>query len=153
MQLEWGKGHLINVEGIGIKIFRTAVGEATNTIIIADVFYVLGFINILSYMRMRDKGIFFENNGKQAKLRYNKDIVAYVNMLGKDEKGLFTLFLRISSSYVIYIISTAANEVIWYRRYSYMNIDYVKKASNVVKGMSIIKKGYLISCHSYLTAK
>jgi hypothetical protein len=64
MQLEWGEGYLINVEGIGIKIFRTAIGEATNTIIMADVFYVLGFINILSYMRMRDKEILFENDGK-----------------------------------------------------------------------------------------
>jgi hypothetical protein len=64
MQLEWGKGHLINVENIRIRIFRTAVGEATNTITITDVFYVLGFINILFYMRMRDKGILFENDGK-----------------------------------------------------------------------------------------
>jgi len=64
MQLEWGEGHLINVEGIKIRIFRTAVGETTNTITVADVFYVLRFINILSYMRMRDKGILFEDNGK-----------------------------------------------------------------------------------------
>jgi hypothetical protein len=33
-------------------------------LIIADVYYVLGFINILSYMRMRDKGILFEDDGK-----------------------------------------------------------------------------------------
>jgi hypothetical protein len=64
MQLEWGEGHLINVEGIGTRILRTAVGEATNTITVADVFYVPGFINILSYMRMRDKGILFEDDGK-----------------------------------------------------------------------------------------
>jgi hypothetical protein len=155
MQLEWGEEHLINVEGIGTRILRTAVGEATNTITVADVFYVPGFINILSYMRMRDKGIFFEDNGKQAKLRCNKDIVAYVNMPGKDEKGLPTLLLRpsTSSSYVTYTTPTAANEVIWHRRYGHINIDYVKKASNVVKGMPITKKGHLTSCHSCLTAK
>jgi hypothetical protein len=64
MQLEWGEGHLINVKGIGTRILRMAVGEATNTITVADVFYVPGFINILSYMRMRDKGILFEDDGK-----------------------------------------------------------------------------------------
>jgi hypothetical protein len=61
--------------------------------------------------------------------------------------------LRISSSYVTYTIPTAVNEIIWYRRYGHINIDYVKKALNFVKGMPITKKGYLTSCHSCLTAK
>jgi hypothetical protein len=151
--LEWGEGHLINVEDIGTRIFRTAIGEATNTITIADVFYVPEFINILSYMRMRDKEILFENDGKQTKLRCNKDIVAYVNMPGKNKKGLPTLLLRTSSSYVTYTTPTAANEIIWYRRYGHMNIDYVKKALNVVKDIPITKKGHLTSYYSYLTAK
>jgi hypothetical protein len=61
-------------------------------------------------------------------------------MPAKDEKGLPTLLLRTSSSYVTYTTPTAANEVIWHRRYGHMNIHYVKKASNVVKGMLITKK-------------
>ena len=116
MQLEWGEGHLIKVEGIGTRTLQTAVGDATNTLTIADVYYVPGFINILSYMRMRDKGMLFEDDGKQPRLRFKDedDTVAYVNMPGKDEKGLFTLFLRpsISSSYVTYTIPTAVNNVI-----------------------------------------
>jgi hypothetical protein len=76
-------------------------------------------------------------------------------MLGKDEKEFPTLFLRIStsSSYVTYITPTTINKVIWHRRYGHMNINYVKKASNVVKDMPIIKKCYLTSCHSCLIAK
>jgi hypothetical protein len=64
IQLEWGEGHIIKVENIRTRILQTAVGDITNTLTIADVYYVPGFINILSYMRMRDKGILFENDGK-----------------------------------------------------------------------------------------
>jgi hypothetical protein len=64
MQLEWGEGSLIKVEGIGTRIVQTAVGDVTNTLTIADVYYVPGFINILFYMRMRDKGMLFEDDGK-----------------------------------------------------------------------------------------
>jgi hypothetical protein len=91
MQLKWGEGHLINVKGIRTKILQIAVGDATNTLTIANVYYVSGFINILSYMRMRDKGMLFEDDGKQLKLRFKEDIVAYVNMPVKSEKGLLSL--------------------------------------------------------------
>jgi hypothetical protein len=37
---------------------------------------------------MRDKGMLFENDGKLPKLRLKEDIVAYVNMPEKREKGL-----------------------------------------------------------------
>jgi hypothetical protein len=94
MQLEWGEGHLIKVEGIGTRTLKTAVGDATNTLTIADVYYVPGFVNILSYMRMRDKGMLFEDDGKQAKLRLKEDTVAYVSMPAKGEKGLPSLLLR-----------------------------------------------------------
>jgi hypothetical protein len=96
MQLKWGEGSLIKVEGIGTRIVQTAVGDAMNTLTIANVYYVPGFINILSYIRMRDKGMLFENDGKQPKLRFkNKDnTVAYVNMPAKGEKGLPSLLLR-----------------------------------------------------------
>jgi hypothetical protein len=96
MQLEWGEGYLIKVEGIGTRIVQTAVGDVTNTLTIANVYYVPGFINILSYMRMRDKGMLFEDDGKQPRLRFkDKDnTVAYVNMPAKGEKGLPSLLLR-----------------------------------------------------------
>jgi hypothetical protein len=102
MQLEWGEGHLIKVEGIGTRTLQTAVGDATNTLTIADVYYVPGFINILSYMRMRDKGMLFEDDGKQPRLRFKDedDTVAYVNMPAKGEKGLPSLILRTSRTYV-----------------------------------------------------
>jgi hypothetical protein len=102
MQLEWGEGHLIKVEGIGTRTLQTAVGDATNTLTIADVYYVPGFINILSYMRMRDKGMLFEDDGKQPRLRFKDedDTVAYVNMPAKGEKGLPSLLLRTSRTYV-----------------------------------------------------
>jgi hypothetical protein len=45
-------------------------------------------------MRMRDKGILFEDDSKQVKLRLKEDIVAYVNMPAKGEKGLPFLLLR-----------------------------------------------------------
>ena len=94
MQLEWGEGYLIKVESIETRIVQTAVGDAMNTLTIADVYYFLEFVNILSYMRMRDKGMLFEDDGKQAKLRLKEDIVAYVNMPAKGEKGLPSLLLR-----------------------------------------------------------
>jgi hypothetical protein len=89
---------------------QIAVGDITNTLTIADVYYVLGFINILSYMRMRDKGILFEDDGKQSKLRLKEDIVAYVNMPEKGEKGLLSLLLRISRTYVTLANSATASE-------------------------------------------
>jgi hypothetical protein len=64
MQLKWGEEYLIKVKNIETRILQIAVGDVTNTLIIADVYYVLGFINILSYIRMRDKGMLFENDGK-----------------------------------------------------------------------------------------
>jgi hypothetical protein len=64
MQLEWGERHLIKVEGIGTRTLQIAVGDVTNTLTVADVYYVPGFINILFYMRMRDKGMLFEDDGK-----------------------------------------------------------------------------------------
>jgi hypothetical protein len=64
MQLKWGERHIIKVENIGTRILQIIIGDITNTLIIIDVYYVPGFINILSYMRMRDKGILFENDGK-----------------------------------------------------------------------------------------
>jgi hypothetical protein len=64
MQLEWGEGHSINIKGIKMRTLQTTVGDATNTLTIADIYYVSGFINILSYMRMRDKGMLFEDDGK-----------------------------------------------------------------------------------------
>ena len=112
MQLEWGEGHLIKVEGIGTRTLQTAVGDATNTLTIADIYYVSGFINILSYMRMRDKGMLFEDDGKQPKLRLKEDIVAYVNMPAKGEKGLPSLLLRTSRTYVTLTNSAAASETI-----------------------------------------
>jgi hypothetical protein len=46
-------------------------------------------------MRMRDKGMLFENNGKQLRLRFkNEDnTVVYVNMPAKGEKGLSSFLL------------------------------------------------------------
>ena len=64
MQLKWGEEYLIKVKNIETRILQIAVGDVTNTLTIADVYYVLGFINILSYIRMRDKGMLFENDGK-----------------------------------------------------------------------------------------
>jgi hypothetical protein len=52
MQLEWGEGHLIKIEGIETRTLQTAVGDVTNTLTVADVYYVPEFINILSYSLM-----------------------------------------------------------------------------------------------------
>ena len=59
---------------------------------------------------MRDKGMLFENDGKQSKLRFKEDIVVYVNMPAKGEKSLLFLFLRISRTYVTLANSAAASE-------------------------------------------
>jgi hypothetical protein len=64
MQLKWGEEHIIKIESIRTRILQITVGDITNTLTIVDVYYVPGFINILFYMRMRDKGILFENDSK-----------------------------------------------------------------------------------------
>jgi hypothetical protein len=112
MQLKWGERHLIKVESIETRILQTAIGDVTNTLTIADVYYVPGFINILSYMRMRDKGMLFEDNGKQPRLRFkNEDnTVAYVNMPAKGEKDLPFLLLQTSRTYVTLANLTAVSE-------------------------------------------
>jgi hypothetical protein len=53
-------------------------------------------------MRMRDKGMLFEDDGKQPRLRFKDEdyTVAYVNMPAKGEKGLPSLLLRTSRTYV-----------------------------------------------------
>jgi hypothetical protein len=114
MQLEWGERHLIKVEGIRTRILQIAIDDVTNTLTIVDVYYVPGFINILSYMRMRDKGMLFENDGKQLRLRFkNEDnTVVYVNMPAKGEKGLLSLLLRTSRTYVTLANLAAASETI-----------------------------------------
>jgi hypothetical protein len=65
-------------------------------------------------MRMRDKGMLFENDSKQLKLRFKNenDTVAYVNMPAKGEKSLPSLLLRTSRTYVTLTNSAAANETI-----------------------------------------
>lgn len=141
MQLEWGDGHLLKVEGIGTRILHTAVGEVTNTITISDVFYVPGFINIVSYLRMREKGILLEDNGdKRAKLRCDKDTVAYVDMPAKGEKALPSLALRTSRTYITYANPAAASQTNWHRRYGHINNRYVTETPKVVKGMHITDK-------------
>jgi hypothetical protein len=47
-------------------------------------------------MRMRDKGMLFEDDGKQPRLRFKDEdnTVAYVNMPAKGEKNLPSLLLR-----------------------------------------------------------
>jgi hypothetical protein len=155
MQLEWGERHLIKVESIGTRTLQTAVGDVTNTLTVADVYYVLGFINILSYMRMRDKGMLFEDDGKQLRLRFKDedDTVVYVNMPVKGEKGLLSLLLRTSRTYVTLANPAAASETTWHRRFGHINNSYVIKAPKVVNGMYITDKDYPASYHSCLTAK
>jgi hypothetical protein len=91
---------------------QIAVGDVTNTLTVADVYYVSGFINILSYMRMRDKGMLFEDDGKQPRLRFKNedDTVVYVNMPAKGEKGLLSLLLRTSRTYVTLANPAAVSE-------------------------------------------
>jgi hypothetical protein len=155
MQLEWGEEYLIKVESIRTRTLQTAVGDVTNTLTVADVYYVLEFINILSYMRMRDKGMLFENDGKQLRLRFKDEdnTVAYVNMPAKDEKGLLSLFLRTSRTYVTLANPAAVSETIWHRRFGHMNNNYVIKALKVVNSMHITDKDYPASYHSCLTIK
>jgi hypothetical protein len=63
-------------------------------------------------MRMRDKGMLFENDGKQPRLRFkNEDnTVAYVNMPAKGEKGLLFFLLRTSRTYVTLANLAAVSE-------------------------------------------
>jgi hypothetical protein len=109
MQLKWGEMDLTKVESIGTRILQIAISDITNTLTIADVYYISGFINILSYMRMRDKGMLFENDGKQPKLRFKENIVAYVNMPEKRRERL-TLFPFTNISYVRYISKSSGRE-------------------------------------------
>jgi hypothetical protein len=81
------------------------------------------------------------------------DTVVYVNMLAKGEKGLLSLLLRTSRTYVTLANSAAVSETTWHRRFGYINNSYVIKALKVVNGMHIIDKDHLASCHSCLTAK
>jgi hypothetical protein len=104
-------------------------------------------------MRMRDKGILFENDGKQLKLRFKENIVAYVNIFIKGEKSLPFLLLRISRTYVILANLAAASETIWHRRFDHINNSYVIKVSEVVNGIHIINKNYSASYYSCLIAK
>jgi hypothetical protein len=63
-------------------------------------------------MRMRDKGMLFENNDKQPRLRFKdeNDTVAYVNIPVKGEKGLLSLLLRTSRTYITLANLATVNE-------------------------------------------
>jgi GAG-pre-integrase domain len=155
IQLKWGERHLIKIESIKTRTLQIAVGNVTNTLIVADVYYVLGFINILSYMRMRDKGMLFEDDGKQLKLRFKDedDTVAYVNIPAKGEKGLLFLLLRTSRTYITLANLAAVSETTWHRRFGHINNSYVIKALKIVNSIHITDKDHPASCHSCLTAK
>jgi hypothetical protein len=98
-------------------------------------------------MRMRDKGILFEDDGKQPRLRFKDkdDTVAYVNMPVKGEKGLLSFLLRTSRTYVTLANPAAASETTWHRRFGHMNNSYVIKTLKVVNGIHIINKDYCYS--------
>jgi hypothetical protein len=104
---------------------------------------------------MRDKEIFFENDGKQLRLRFKDEnnTVTYVNMPVKDEKGLSSFLLRISRTYVTLTNLAAVSETTWHRRFGHINNSYVIKTPKIVNDIYITDKDYPASYRSCLTAK